>query len=464
MTVSNFKWHVCFFTNCPNVLKKEKIGLVAAERDQLMRYNRSRTTTAGDVSNTTMAQPSGPLDSSNKMSAMLELEKKRMEAVRRRQEEELQKIIAKEQALVNLQQKLQRAEEEEVKRKKEHDKKVKEQKIIAEKKQTQRLHELAEKEREEAEAARALARREQEFEKKKREMELQAKKKMQQEALERDKERAIKMEQHRLKTEALIDAQFQLADKNRMIMLEREQKVRAQLEEKKAAKAQEILDKREKAKLRIDEALKKHHELHQEKERLFNEREEAAAKRAKAVEMERIQAIKKESEERERKNRMRIQRLQDAARNRKEHRESIVTRRQEKDKTFDYIQAQREEETRLRKFNNSIRQNDKLDNVERVNRMNEFHRLQTLQSIINADLRYEKIQEQRMELLRRHREETKHSLCRKHEIANAMDVMRVTNDFSLLDQLFSDKKGKKKRHKNEDLGETAGEDRLAQTA
>jgi Skp family chaperone for outer membrane proteins len=68
-----------------------------------------------------------------------------MEAIRRRQEKELSKIIAKEQAMVALQQKLQRAEEEEVKRKKEHEKKVKELKLIAEKKQTQRLHDIAQK-------------------------------------------------------------------------------------------------------------------------------------------------------------------------------------------------------------------------------------------------------------------------------------------------------------------------------
>ena len=222
--------------------------------------------------------------------------------------------------------------------------------------------------------------------------------------------------------------------------------------------------KREKAKRRIEEALHKHHDLHAEKERQFNEREEAAAKRAKALEMERLQRIKKESEDRDRRNRMRVQRLQDAARNRKEHREDIVRRRSEKDKTFDIIQQQRDEETRLRKFYNTIRQTDKLDNVERVNRMNEFRRLQTLQSIINADMRYEKIQEDKKALLQRHREEVKHSLCRKHEIANAMDIMRVTNDFSLLDQLFNDK-SKKKRDKNgDDLGETMGDDRLAQTA
>ncbi len=322
-----------------------------------------------------------------------------------------------------------------------------------------------EQEREEAEAAKALARKEAEFEKKRRELEEQAKRKIQQEALQRDQERAEKMAEHQKKTEALIDAQFALAERNRQIMIEREEKVRKQMETKKVKKGEEIVEKREKAKKRISEALEKHHQLHEEKERQFFEREEAAAKRAKVVEVERLARIKKESEDRDKRNKLRVQRLQDAWRNRMDHREEIIARRQEKDKTFDTIQAQREEENTLRKFNNSIRKTDKLENVERVNRMNEFRRLQTLQNIINADLRYEKIQDQKRELLERHREEVKHSLNRKHEIANAMELMRVTNDFTLLDQLFADKKGRKKKQKADDTADgPAGEERLVQTA
>jgi hypothetical protein len=447
--------------------RKEKIGLVIAEREQLMRYNKSANPRT-DTSNTTGATPttpSGEAEQEDKVSAMLDLEKRRMEAVRRRQEKELQKIIQKEQALAALQQKLQRTEEEAVRKQRDHERKVRDQKIAADKKQTMRLNERAQKEREELEAAKSIARKEQEFEKKRRDQDAAVKKQQLQEAQERDQERADKMEQHRIKTEALIDSQFALAEKNRESMMAREEKVRAQLDEKKVNKAQEILDKREKAKVRIGEALHKHHDLHTLKETAFKEREEAATKRARAVESERNSKLKKESEDRDRRNRMRVQRLHEAARNRKDHRDSIVERRTEKDKTFDIIATQREEENRMRKFNNTIRQNDKLDNVERVNRMNEFRRLQTLQSIINADLRYEKIQESKHNMLDRHREESKHSLCRKHEISNAMDMMRMTNDFSLLDQLFTDKKGKKKRQKGgDDFGDTMPEERLAQTA
>lgn len=116
----------------------------------------------------------------------------------------------------------------------------------------------------------------------------------------------------------------------------------------------------------------------------------------------------------------------------------------------------------FRKFQNDLKKSDKQENVERVARMNEFHRLQTLQAIHDADMRYERIQEQKSDLMRRHREEAKQSLTRKHAIANAMDLMRVTNDYTLLDQLFTDKKSRRKKKNKGDDGD--GEDpRLNQT-
>lgn len=104
-----------------------------------------------------------------------------------------------------------------------------------------------------------------------------------------------------------------------------------------------------------------------------------------------------------------------------------------------------------------MKKQDKQENVERVARINEFHRLQTMKAIHEADLRYEKIQQQKKELMKRHNEEVKYSLTRKHAISNAMDIMRVTNDFTLLDKLFNEnKRGRKKG--NEKLRGTGGYD------
>jgi len=94
------------------------------------------------------SKSSSPLQGSNSKaeklsSAMIDLEQKRLEAVRRRQEDEIAKIMTREQAMVDLQLKIKHAEDEEARKKREHEKKVAEMKAQAEKKKAQRLLELA---------------------------------------------------------------------------------------------------------------------------------------------------------------------------------------------------------------------------------------------------------------------------------------------------------------------------------
>jgi hypothetical protein len=45
-------------------------------------------------------------------------------------------------------------------------------------------------------------------------------------------------------------------------------------------------------------------------------------------------------------------------------------------------------------------------------------------------------------------------LTRKHAISNAMDIMRVTNDFSLLDKLFNESKRGRGKGKGGEKGGT----------
>ena len=85
-----------------------------------------------------------------------------------------------------------------------------------------------------------------------------------------------------------------------------------------------------------------------------------------------------------------------------------------------------------------------------------------MQKIKTEDIKHHSVKEQKADLLRKHKQEVKESLIRKHEIAFAMETMRITNDFSMLDQLFASKKKNKKGSKAE---EHEGEDpRLSHTA
>lgn len=399
--------------------------------------------------------------------ALIELEEKRLEALKRRQEKELSKIVEREKTMAILQQKIAKAEEEEMRKKKLHDKKVAEEKIAEEKKQKQREAELKRKEEEEAERKRELAKKEAEVEEKLKKKHLLMERQLLKEARERDEERKLKVEEARKKTEALLKAQEDLAEANRLKMLEREHKILQQLEEKKSKKKEELTIQRDKAAKRIGEAIMKHHELHIKKKQEFDDRQRLAEERAKENAKAETERLKKQAEDRDKKNKTRLMRLVDSFRNRSQHRQEIVERRTQKEQVYDKIREEREQQIAMMKFMSDLKLHDKLENVERVSRMNEFRRLQTLSKIYNEDNKYEEITTRKLDMLKRHSEESKQSLIRKHEISDTMERMRMTNDYTLLDKLFINKKTKKEkrngRNEEENNNNNNEDNRLNQT-
>jgi hypothetical protein len=424
--------------------RNESILLVKKERDAIIAYSERKQNLNASGSHTMGGTGGEP---TNKKSAMVEVEEKRMEALRQRQKQEMNKLIEKEKTMVLLQQKIAHTEAEEAKKKKIHEKKVAEQKAAAARKTAQIAEELAKKEQDEAEARRQLDRREQAMTKKLNIERAKNEKRILKEARQRDIERAQKAEAHRKHTEALLDAQFKVAEENRQKMVERERRVQEQLAKKKQDKADEIAQMREEATKRMEEAMHKHEEVQEKKKKAFHESEMKAAERAKEHEKEKMDALKKQAADRDARNRLRFQRLVDAYRNRKAKREDIVQRRNKKEGIFGKLQRERDEHIAMLKFTTDLMMADKQENVERVARVNEFRRLQMLAKIEAEDQRWEDIKAEKRRMYLKHTEEVKSTLTRKHEVANAMETMRATNDFSLLDSLFA---GKKKQETNDD--------------
>ncbi|KAJ1441189.1 hypothetical protein B484DRAFT_442846 [Ochromonadaceae sp. CCMP2298] len=447
--------------------RADKIISVKAERNSIIQYMEKKwmqtTGSAGErppSPNTLALQTKqAEMDNSNNL---LEQEEKRIDALRKRQEKEMSKIVEREQTLATLQQKIKRSEEEELKKRKIHDKKVAEERVAGEKRKQQRVLELKRLEQEEAEKKRDIARRDAAVADKLQKRRLQMEQEIKKEARMNDEERKHKVEESRKKTEALMKAQEDQAEVNRMKMIEREVRIMTQLENKKEAKKEEVAHQREVATKRIAEALEKYYELHAKKKADFGKRQVEAAVRAKEHEMLERERLKKQVDDRDKRNKQRMNRLIDAYKGRSEHRKSIVDRRNMKDTVFGTVQEEMHHTVALMKFTSELKLRDKLDNVERVARMNEFKRLQTLQRIEQMDLRYEEIHMHRDSLLKKHAEEGKQSLIRKHEISDAMERMRMSNDFTLLDKLFVNKakKGEKKGEKTEELD---GDERLNQT-
>ena len=86
--------------------------------------------------------------------------------------------------------------------------------------------------------------------------------------------------------------------------------------------------------------------------------------------------------------------------------------------------------------------------------MEEFNRLQTLQKIADDDDRSSRIAQEKMDLMNKRKQQTTDALKRKHEIAMAMEQMRISNKFGNLESLLKGKKGKKKKKKKSAGGDT----------
>jgi hypothetical protein len=432
----------------------ELLKVVKEERARLMSFAKKKAETAQPGPSAIAATEMSDEQKSNHMIAM---EEKRMLALKKRQEKEIEKMIEKETQTVELQLRLQKTEHEARQKKLEFDKKVAADKVVAAKKATQRLQERAQKEAEEVVKKKEMLKAEREraaIRKQKLEEELR---RIEAEARVREIERAAKVEAKKKKTEAAIAAQFEKAEENRKIMMEREQRVREQIEVKKALKKEEVAKSRAAASKRIAEAVEKYQVLHEQKEAEFHERQRLAAIRAKESKVKEDEALKKQAADREKRDKIRLQRLVQSFDGRASYRQEIVKRRREKDKTFGIVAEERQQQLEMTKFRSDMTKKDKEDNVERTRRVAEFRRLQMEAKIESENKKFLETKLNKEKSYKKHVEEVKSSLTRKHQISDAMDKMRMTNDFSKLDELFK-KAPRANKHEEED-----GADPRAQT-
>ena len=279
--------------------------------------------------------------------------------------------MEREAAMAELYQKIARAEAEEHKKHKAHLKAVAAAKAEAEKKAKVLAAKKKQAEEEEKARKKEIEKKEAAFTEKMKKIQAQEAKRLEREAKEREKERIAKMEEYRKKTEALIQQQADLAEKNRLIMLERETRVQAQMQ-KKEQKRKEVAEARAKAKSRIDAAIKSAIAIQDQKKADFYARQAKAEELAREnAKLEKVR-VKEAAEARERKAKVAYDRLVGAYDKRKERRDDIVRRSESKQGGYEKVQAERLKRINTNKFVASLKVQDKIENVERTARINEF--------------------------------------------------------------------------------------------
>lgn len=291
-------------------------------------------------------------------------------------------------------------------------------------------------------ARREIIKRDAEFEAKLKAAAQEQEARIKHEARLRDEDRARKIKEFERKTEELLEAQFALAESSRKDMLEREARVKTQLEEKKTRKKLEMSLRQQKAEEMIGRAIMNFVDVERRKKEAFEKKKEAVLLRTKEMAAIENLSMQKKIELRDKNERKRYNRLLDAYGKRNEYREHLSNRLNAKNTGFEDSQRARDERAAMAKFLADLKMQEKRDNVERISRVNEFRRLQILRRIQADDGKYDHIQEQKRAMMDTHKQEVQTSLIRKHEVINAMETMRSTNDFTLLDKLY-DRKAKR---------------------
>lgn len=405
-------------------------------------------------------------------------------------------FMEKEAAIAELQQKLANAEKEEVRRAKEHEKKVQVQRAVAAKSYAERLRLKAEQDKQELVKRKVpqqttnikqqellsshnmglshcigisqeLARTEAQLTAKlDAEEAARAKERAEQVAL-REQERDAKIAQLEKRSEEMIQLQFTKAEISRKKLEEREARVQAQLQVKQQQKAEEVRQIRDAAAIRIQAALERNVQIQREKKLKFDQKQAAAAIRGEEKHGELLVTVKKQADARYKKEDMRERRIEDAYRIRAERREGIIRDRNRRDGQYNKIHEARAKDLEARKLMSQLKKEDALDNVKRIQRQEEFNRLQLMRQLESQDERCENIKLERAILLEKvrqllllsfstnveshraqrftrdvmwleqRREAMKAALLRKHTLQETMEQMRITNDFTLIDNLFT---------------------------
>ncbi|KDO21076.1 hypothetical protein SPRG_13783 [Saprolegnia parasitica CBS 223.65] len=383
-------------------------------------------------------------------STMMEMEEKRFQAMKIRQEREIASIIEMETRMAEILKQNALRDAQEAKRKAEWEKEKKERRaaLVAAKHE----REILKKKSEDAEAAarRQRAKREAEKEKILLEEERRQEKLRHREMAEREMDRKQKAELHRRQTEELLQQQENKIMENRRRVIEREEQAQKKMAEANERRRQEAAARREKANARIQAALDQNQNVMLKKKQDFEQKQELAAARAMEVHRKEMQELKDRAERNRKEEEIRLQRVEAARNNQSERVDTIVKKRHQLETHLDVVYTERSKERTLKSVERDLTLEEKKANVERLKKVEEFNRIQTLLRISEEDERSRMIKIKKQALIDARKKIALESLVRKHRIAEAVGNMRISNKWDNINEIMEgstspDRKNRKKK-------------------
>lgn len=393
--------------------RQEKIAMVVRTREELMKSTKKAETR--DVSGAEDGMPSTNLAN----------EARRVEAACRRQARELERMVAGEEKMRELELRYSRDEREAKMREMSYAERLKESRAKTEAREMER--EAREEEVRQAEDARAaeISKRERELEAKMEEMEERRRKEHEARTMRKDVERREKMAERTRRSAEALKRIEDLALESREKMLEREARLKEQMDRKKAEKTAEVEAAREASAARVRRAYEQNKAKAEADRAKFAERQREAERRAKEKKEEAEVRAAQVAKDREDRDRRRLARLEDAVTTKKKRREKIVEDRRRREAHYETVSAERERHLELLKLENMLEKEARLDNVNRMRRIDEFRRLKLLRKLQQDCERSNKIKASREDLVDQRKNNAHRAFMRKHQIRTALEAMRV---------------------------------------
>ncbi|TYZ67215.1 hypothetical protein PybrP1_005551 [[Pythium] brassicae (nom. inval.)] len=384
---------------------------------------------------------SSPEKSDSKLS-MLEVEKRRLEKVKARQERELEQMLDFEIKMSKIQQDAtEKAERERRLGEQRERERVRFAQEMAEEKRQREIKKRAQMDAEEERRkllAAEMAQRDRELAEQKAKQERLRRL----EARDREEERKAKADEHRLMTEEVVRQQ-QLEIAERLQELDLAEKARNEMvEQQRLERAREMEERRRVVTLRIRKNLKQSKKLELQRKREIKRKQHASEQLRQEHEAEQERQRELARKQQEMMERKRLLVIEDAKREEERKKEELLQRQREMELNVHQLQATQQQQLELKKEYRRIQQQLKLDKVERMKRIQEYKRLEALRKMQDTEQRTQAMLDEKDNLVKRRKQIAVHAKIQRDLIMRTMENVKITKKWSQASKTIEQVMGK----------------------
>ncbi|GMH82682.1 hypothetical protein TrVE_jg3340 [Triparma verrucosa] len=392
----------------------------------------------------------------NKASQMMEQEFQKMEAIKRRQKREIDRVIESEGNMAKLQAKMLNSELIEIEKKKVTDRLAAENRKKAIKaRQNQDLLEKRELDEEILKRNRTAA-KEMEVERRLAEQERKDEIKRRKEAREKEMYAAELMRIRQAKTQKIFDDLEEQAEQSRIRIAERNARIAASAAEAKRLKSIEIKANRDKAELRIERAKKMEKDKQVKKKTDFDKRvaDHIIMKAEKVV--ERKDFVEAQAKALRDKHARQKNAYKDAMKRYDDFKWSTIKHAEDRDGYYEEVQKVVRLKQLKQSTENGLRQKEVWDNVKRINKIHDSIQQQRQSAADADDERTDSIVQAKKNLVEERKAIAHDANMRKWRVNECMERMRIANKFTNLEKQLDEAMNPKKSKKR-GMGDTDGD-------